>query len=623
MNPTSAPPASAALEPSSPEETYRRRAAASEAARQQLAGQSFRFSLLRGGLFLGLAACLMVILIQGGRGGAGWGWGAGLFLVAFLAILPLHERVIRRERRAQELVRINEESLARLSRSWDALPLPTLALPELPPLARDLNLFGRASLSHLLGTVHSPPGKPILVSWLLEPAAPAEIPARQAAVAELAGDLEFRQQLELRTRLLEKGNPDIGPFLEWAEGRPWLLARPGILWTARALGLISTGLGLAVLLTPLPASFFFLAATVNLAFSFFHAKPMSAVFHRASAREREFLFYAEAMELAAKKVAGTPSLAPFAHALAEAGTVPAHRAMESLDQRTSLADVRHSSLLHAPLQLLFLWDFHSLYLLERWQAAHGRQARPWLESLGRLEGLSAFAGLRFDNPEWAFPRVDPQADRLTARALGHPLLPADQRVDNDVEVGPADTFLLVTGSNMSGKSTLLRSIGINAVLAQAGSPVAAASLTLPPVTLATSILIEDSLADGVSFFMAELLRIQQIVRQADQVPAGRTILYLLDEILRGTNSEERQVAVRRVILHLLRKKAIGAVSTHDLRLADLPDLDHACRAVHFQETLHSGTEGAVMTFDYKMRPGVATTTNALKLLELLGLDLPQ
>jgi hypothetical protein len=623
MTSSSAPLVSADSGSSSPEETYRRRAAAFEAARKQLADVSFRFSLLRGVLFLGFAGCLLTILIQGGRGGAGWGWGAGLLLTAFLAVLPFHERIIRRERRAQELVRINEESLARLSRSWDEIPLPNLLLPEVPPLARDLNLFGRASLTHLLGTVHSPPGKPILVRWLLEPAAPAEILERQAAVAELAGDLEFRQQLELRTRMLEKGNPEIGPFLEWAEGRPWLLARPGILWTARALALVSVGLGLAALLTPLPGSFFFLAATVNLAFSFFHAKPMSEAFHRASAREREFLFYAEAMEIAATKVAGTPALAPFARALAEEGTVPAQRAMESLDQRTSLADVRHSTLLHTPLQLLVLWDFHSLFLLEKWQAAHGPRARPWLESLGRLEGLSAFAGLRSDNPDWTFPRVDPGADRLAARGLGHPLLPAGQRVDNDVEVGPADTFLLVTGSNMSGKSTLLRSVGINAVLAQAGAPVAAASLILPPVTLATSILIEDSLADGVSFFMAELLRIQQIVRLADQAPEGRTILYLLDEILRGTNSEERQVAVRRVVLHLLRRKAIGAVPTHDLRLADLPDLDHACRPVHFQETLHPGAEGAVMTFDYKMRPGVATTTNALKLLELLGLDLPQ
>jgi DNA mismatch repair ATPase MutS len=196
------------------------------------------------------------------------------------------------------------------------------------------------------------------------------------------------------------------------------------------------------------------------------------------------------------------------------------------------------------------------------------------------------------------------------------------RVTNDVEVGPPGTFLLVTGSNMSGKSTLLRSIGVNVVLAQAGGPVCAASLRLPPVVLGTSILVEDSLADGVSFFMAELLRIRQIVTLADRCHAeGRAFLYLLDEILRGTNSYERQVAVRKVLLHLLRQGAIGAVSTHDLELAELKELQDHCRPVHFREDFHRDADGKPsMTFDYKMRPGVATTTNALKLLELVGLS---
>jgi DNA mismatch repair ATPase MutS len=192
-------------------------------------------------------------------------------------------------------------------------------------------------------------------------------------------------------------------------------------------------------------------------------------------------------------------------------------------------------------------------------------------------------------------------------------------VVNDVEVGPAGTFLLVTGSNMSGKSTLLRSIGVNAVLAQAGGPVCAADLRMPPVVLATSILVEDSLADGVSFFLAELKRIRSVVDAADRSHAeGKTLLYLLDEILRGTNSYERQIAVRRVILHLLRQGAMGAVSTHDLQVAEIPELAHAANPVHFRETLYPGGDPP-MTFDYQMRQGVATTTNALRLMELVGL----
>ena len=204
--------------------------------------------------------------------------------------------------------------------------------------------------------------------------------------------------------------------------------------------------------------------------------------------------------------------------------------------------------------------------------------------------------------------------------VGHPLLGAG-RVANDVEVGPAGTFLLVTGSNMSGKSTLIRALGLAAVLAQAGGPVCAESLTLPPVELGTSVLIEDSLEDGVSYFMAELRRVKEIVDlAAESRRRGRTLLYLLDEILRGTNTVERQVAVRRVLVHLLAEGAIGAVATHDLMLAEIDELADACRAVHFRETLEGGAGRPRMSFDYKLRPGVATTRNALKLLELVGID---
>ena len=226
-----------------------------------------------------------------------------------------------------------------------------------------------------------------------------------------------------------------------------------------------------------------------------------------------------------------------------------------------------------------------------------------------------------DHPDWTFPTLaDPgsAAPVLAARGLGHPLLPG--AVGNDVAVGPPGTFLLVTGSNMSGKSTLLRAIGANVVLAQAGGPVAAQEMSLPPLALATSILVEDSLADGVSFYMAELLSVRKVVRAAGRAHGeGRTLLYLLDEILRGTNSAERRVAVRRVLQHLLAAGAIGAVSTHDLELAGIPEIRDACHPVHFRESFESTESGPRMTFDYRLREGVATTANALKLLDLVGL----
>lgn len=244
-------------------------------------------------------------------------------------------------------------------------------------------------------------------------------------------------------------------------------------------------------------------------------------------------------------------------------------------------------------------------------------------ALGEVEALAALARLAHDHPDWAFPEIDPAADRLAARALGHPLLPDDTRVPNDVTIGPRGTFLLVTGSNMSGKSTLLRAIGLNVVLAGAGAPVCATALRMPPLALGTSMRVQDSLAQGVSTFMAELQRIKAVVEAAEveRRRRQRAFLFLFDEPLQGTNSAERQVATRRIIAHLLRQGAIGAVATHDLSLAETPPLAGAAVPVHFAERIVATPVGATMTFDYLLHPGLATSTNALTLMELVGLNL--
>jgi membrane protein implicated in regulation of membrane protease activity len=597
--------------PAVPASLYTHRRDAFAAEERRLAGVSFRFSLLRAGLFLAFVVCLGVILVQRGHSGWGW-WIGGLFwLAAFVWVLPYHDRVIQRQRREGELRRINEEGLLRLARDWMRLPVPSLPEPDDSerPMARDLNLFGRASVAQLLGTVHSPPGKTALADWLLHPASSEEIVRRQAAAAELAPEIDLRQRLQVSVRPMDQAPADVEPFLRWAEGGPWLLRRPGLIWLFRFLAVLTPVAGLAGWLTPLPMAPFLLLATLNLSLGYLLARRTFERFDEIEAREGDFQRYAEALEIMAARPGSDLTYRDR----------PAHTWMGLLHHRVGLAEVRHSSYLHTILQSLFLWDFHALLLLEKWQRDAGPQARRWLAALGRFEALAALATLKFEQPEWCFPRVEETADRLAAEGLGHPLIADGHRVVNDVEVGPAGTFLLVTGSNMSGKSTLLRSIGVNAVLAQAGGPVCAAALRMPPVALATSILVEDSLADGVSFFMAELQRIQKVVAAADRAHGeGRVLLYLLDEVLRGTNSFERQVAVRRVVLHLLRHGAIGAVSTHDLQLAEVPELQGPVVPVHFRETVHSGGDPP-MTFDYKMRPGVATTVNALKLMELVGL----
>jgi len=603
-------------------DTYRQRLSTFEAEEKRQGKISFRYSILRGGLFFGFVCCLAVILVRAGSAFLpGWWIAAAVWLVAFFAVLPVHDRVICAMRRAADLRTLNEEALSRLARAWDRLPVPQTAVAGTEgPLARDLDLFGRASLFQLLGTAHTPQGKALLAGWLLRPAAPAEIAGRQEAVAELAPEIDFRQQMEVRARPLDRVPPDAERFLEWAEGEPWLLPRRGLIWLTRLLPMITLSLLVAAGISDFPVGpgLFFLV--VNMMLSRRLQERLDETLNRVSARESELLRYAEAMEVAVGRPAKAEILRRNVSLLSPEG-VPAHRWMDLLHRRVVMADARHSTLLHVFLQLLLLWDFHMVWRLERWQRDAGHWVRGWLAALGEIEALNALAGLSFDNPDWAFPAVAADESSVTARDLGHPLIAAEQRVGNDVEVGPPGTFLLVTGSNMSGKSTLLRAVGINTVLALAGGPVCAAEMRLPPVEIATSILIEDSLAAGVSFFMAEVLRIQSVVAAADRCAAeGRRLLYLLDEILRGTNSSERQVAVRRVVRHLLRHGAIGAISTHDLQLAEIEELRAVSRPVHFRETIHPGGHGPAMTFDYKMRPGVATTVNALKLMELVGLS---
>jgi DNA mismatch repair ATPase MutS len=327
-----------------------------------------------------------------------------------------------------------------------------------------------------------------------------------------------------------------------------------------------------------------------------------------------------------------PSISQYAELLAQVERMPGESAavralrdrvkMEGRTASDLLGDlgrraayaVPPGTLLYLPLQAIFAWDINVLARLESWQATAGSHVRDWLATIGDAEALAALATLAYDEPTWTMPAVDGELDSVRVAGLGHPLLQDDARVVNDIEIGPPGTFLLVTGSNMSGKSTLLRAIGVNLVLAGAGGPVCASAFSAPPVRLWTSVRVEDSLERGVSFFMAELQRLKQVVDAATGGdPAEGRLLYLLDEILQGTNTSERQIAARRVIRHLVDEGAIGAVSTHDLTLAEGPELDAVAQAVHLRDTVTA----TGMSFDYKLRPGVATSTNALRLMDIV------
>lgn len=599
---------------------YEQRRRSFEAARDRESERSRVASRARLGVFVALVGSAMWAELRPGAVPIG---AAVLALAVFVGLVIVHQRIRERERWLDLLAGINRDGLRRLDRAWDALPFRT-ASADLAghPYAGDLDIFGKPGVAQLLGPVGTPAGAGILERWLLAPAVPAEARERQAAVRELVPLNDVRDTVAGHGRRAgEVREPELRPFFEWAEQPPLLPAHPSWRWAARLLpvatvtliALHATGIG--------PPRLWALPLMAAAALTFGPpGKRIRATFRLAFSREGMFHGYPELLATIAGTSVHSTRLERLRDELSAAG-VSAAGQMSRLRRLMHLADLRYSPMLYLPVQLLVLWDFHVLDRIDAWRGVAGPHVRRWFEAAGEFEALAALAALAHDHPEWSFPELlDDDGPALVGSRLGHPMLPPETRVDNDIVVGPPGTFLLVTGSNMSGKSTLLRAIGQNAVLAFAGAPVCAAALRLPRVTLHTSIHVEDSLVAGVSFFMAQLQRMKRIVAAADaRQDAGGRVLFLLDEILQGTNTAERRIAATRVIRHLVERGAIGAVTTHDLELAGEAALAGAAKAVHFRETVHTEAGRPVMTFDYVLREGVATSTNALKLMEIVGL----
>ena len=297
--------------------------------------------------------------------------------------------------------------------------------------------------------------------------------------------------------------------------------------------------------------------------------------------------------------------------MTSAGLRPS-RAVAGLRRRVDLLDSRRNQLF-AGIAALTMWDVHCALAIETWRATHGHAVAAWLTAVAELEALSFVAGFAWEHPDDVYPEIVEGEVRFEAEGLGHPLMPEARCVRNDVTLGGPIRMLIVSGSNMSGKSTLLRAAGLNAVLALAGAPVRAARLRLSHLSVGATLRIRDSVQEGTSRFYAELVRLRELVRIADgPVP----LLFLLDEILHGTNSHDRRRGAAAVVSGLVERGAVGLVTTHDLALSEVAD-DPGVRAanVHFEDRLENGR----MHFDYRMRPGVVRTSNALELMRTLGL----
>jgi ABC-type multidrug transport system fused ATPase/permease subunit len=538
--------------------------------------------------------------------------------IAFAVLVYWHSRIDERAEWHDTLRIVNERAIARIERRWDDLPAadaPPAADATHHPYAIDLDLFGRASLFQLLGPAATALGSGVLARWLLEPAGREEILERQHAVTELVNPVEWRLDLAAHGELARGGQEEVDRLFAWAEG-PGLRHAAALRVTVAAI-LVAFWVLLALYVQDrVDTALFGVPLLAGIILSFALARRIQTAFDRAGSGERSLERYAALLEQATARAYSSPRLAHL-HAMLSSQSASAPARLRQLDRILGYADLRRgAAILHGPIQALTLWDFWVLFALERWRRDAGAHVRGWLQALAEIDALAVLAALQHDHPAWAQPEIVDEPICAGDR-LAHPLLPDHHRVANDVTVGPPGSILLVTGSNMSGKSTLLRAIGLNVVLTHAGACVCARRLRTPVVTLQTSIRVQDSLELGLSYFMAALARLKAVVDAAEHPRDGRVLLYLLDEILQGTNSAERAIAVRAVARHLLDAGAIGAMTTHDLTLAWEEPLKSSAQLVHFTETV-DGTGG--MSFDYELRPGLATSRNALRLMEMIGID---
>ena len=530
---------------------------------------------------------------------------AGIFV--YLSIR--HEQGLQRIRKRRRAIKFYESGIARIEDRWQGEgETGDRFLDPAHPYARDLDLFGPASLFELLCTARTRAGEETLAQWLLSPALPAEVAARHDALSDLGNQLDLRQQLFCIGETVRAGvHPD--KLAGWGE-RKQLLTSPAtritttvlaLLWIA---GVVAWGVwGLATVALAV--------STLNLAWAHrIHARWDEAA-DKIEDATHDLDVLAGVLRLIERRQFSSAKLTELQSHLKHANFVPSE-AIRKLDRIVAYLESRRNPGMRL-VDVVTFWSAQCVFQAEKWQQEFGPHIRGWLTAVGEFEALTALAGYAFEHPADVLSEFVERGAVFDATDIAHPLLPGDKAVRNDIELGSELQLMILSGPNMAGKSTFIRSIGVNAVLAQCGAPVRAKSLTLSPLAVAASICVLDSLSGGTSRFYAEIQRLKVAEDLADgPVP----VLFLMDELLSGTNSHDRLEGTRLIVRSLMDRGAIGIVSTHDLALAEIPNtMPGRAENRHFEDRLEEGK----LIFDYKLKPGVVKTSNALELMRSIGL----
>ncbi len=535
--------------------------------------------------------------------------------VAYALLGIVHELVLRAKNRADTSANLYRRGLARIEDRWAGSGQSGDRFrDENHVYADDLDLFGKGCLFELLSTARLPMGEGRLANWLKNPAPLPEILERQAQVAELREKLDLHRDLavtaeDLRARL------DPESLTGWCEaGRvlPGTPARIVVVLLAFAAAAATAYCTWATVYWPLLA-----VLIVEWGVRRWLLKPANRVIEGIACNAEGLLLFADILQRLEREDFRSPRLREFTAELMR-GPEPASRSVRRLARIVYWIDGSHSLLGHI-LELPLLYSLQTAFAAEAWRKDCGQPMRSWVHVAAEMEALVSLATYSYEHPADPFPVFDqgaaPQSALFDGQDLGHPLIPDAQCVRNSVKLDAATRVLLISGSNMSGKSTLLRVVGINTVLAMAGAPVRAKSLRLTPLSVGTRLRGADSLQQGRSTFYTEILHIRRVF---DLAKENLPLLFLFDELLEGTNSKDRRIGAESLLRALLQRGAIGMVTTHDLALTEIISvLGTGIRNQHFEDQVVEGK----MRFDYRLRDGVVAKSNAIELMRLIGLEM--
>jgi len=561
-----------------------------------------------------LASGILLVAIAAISLGAGRlsPWWLLLPVAALIVLAVVHDRVDRDLRRAGRGIAYYERALARLENRWIGTGSQGERFRDAGHIfSDDLDLFGRGSLFELLSTARTRMGERVLAGWLLAPGEPSDVAARQESVKELRPGVDLREEIALMGEDLRAALDDRRLGV-WGTEPPAVFF-PGARWIALILAIAAV----TTLVTALSdwTSFrgFLFVVLAELIFMMATNKATGQVAGSVGTPAHELRLIALLLERLEREPFSSPALAGLRGRLLIDG-VPATRQIRRLVNLVDRLDWARNLFFRLPAAGL-LWMPQFAIAIEKWRIRYGPHVAGWVAAIGEFEAMSSLACFAYERPDAVFPELADSSERFyDAAGLTHPLIPAAEAIANDVKLGGDTRLWIVSGSNMSGKSTLLRAVGVSVVLAWAGAPVTASRLRLSRLRLGASMRTSDSVTDHRSRFYAEISRLKDVV---DLARSGQPLLFLLDELLSGTNSQDRRLGAQALLIGLVERDAIGLATTHDLALAEIAgQLNGRAINVHFEDHL----EGGEIRFDYHLRPGVVTRGNALELMRAVGLD---